>query len=129
MIGPTNHSFRVVGRGAVSFGGQTDPLLFLTLLGGLFDRSGPGAAGVVFCRGVFCPPAHGPVVVVVVLSAETVAVSLVGSSLSRIELYRFVIVTLHLPDAGSIRGHQEETRIALGSTSFRRAPLRDSTLS
>ena len=129
---PTNHSFprcRTLDRR--SWGSNRSPSPPPPSWGGCSTGRALGQP-VSFCRGVFYPSAHGPIVVVCSAQAVTLgrcALALRYSSSSARHRPSFGPDEswCHLPSAGKVMGRSEGTRIVFGVDlpSFRHSPLRD----
>ena len=145
MVGPrpTNQSFRVFGRGAALWGVKSTPLSFPpSRKGGLVDRSGLGLPVSLSWHFYLSTHVHGSScsahvvdgMVLCRLLAETVAVSLVGPSLSRCELCQLVVIVVVvdivvLVCSSQISGNgvsmERPYRFGVDIPSFCRSPLRD----
>ena len=105
--------------------GQIDSPLLL-LLGELVDRSGHGSAGVV-SSWLVCPSAPGLRRCCFGLLAQTVAVSLVGSSSFAVSFGRLVASRVVCLDGRQGNGSLKNPyRLGVDFPSFRHTPLGDS---
>ena len=129
---PTNHSFpRYQTLDRRSWGSNRSPSLPPPSWGGCSTGRALGQP-VSFCRGVFYPSAHGPIVVVCSAQAVTLrrcalALRYSSSSARRRPSFGPDESWCGLPSAGKVVGLPEGTRIVFGVDlpSFRHGPLRD----